>query len=38
MTGCQMAMSCRGAMDAATGNVRRPTVVSRNGGTNTQLM
>jgi len=33
MIGCQMAMSCRGAMDAATENVRRPTVVSRNGGT-----
>ena len=33
MIGCQMAVSGRGAMDAATGSVRRPTVVSRNGGT-----
>jgi len=33
MIGCQMAMICKGAMDAVTGNVRRPTVVSRNGGT-----
>ena len=33
MIGCQLAVSCRGG-DAGTGNVRRPTVVSRNGGTN----